>query len=356
MFLNPDHTAYYRAFVAKDSSFEGVFYAGITTTEIFCRPTCTARKAKPENCEFFKTAQEALLAGYRPCKRCRPLSYPGKSSDLISTLVAAVEAEPEKRWKDADFRALSVDPSTVRRQFKKRFGMTFVAYARARRMGLALKEIRNGSSVINAQLDVGYESDSGFRDAFSRIMGASPSTKPDNVLKAEWLDTPLGPMIAIADDLALHLLEFTDRRGLEREIERLRTRRNAAIVPGATVIMRSIEDELAAYFAGTLRAFKTPLAFTGSDFQITVWNTLQTIPYGELRTYSDIAQLVGKPGSPRAAGRATGSNQLAIIVPCHRVITVTGQLAGYSGGLARKKWLIEHEQSCAVTQAHQTKE
>jgi AraC family transcriptional regulator, regulatory protein of adaptative response / methylated-DNA-[protein]-cysteine methyltransferase len=120
---------------------------------VFCRPTCPARKPKFENCEFFETAQQALLASFRPCKRCRPLSHPNQVSELVQTLVNAVEANPEKRWKDKDFEELSVDATTARRQFKKRFGMTFVEYARARRMGIAMKQIRSGEAVIDAEFD-----------------------------------------------------------------------------------------------------------------------------------------------------------------------------------------------------------
>jgi AraC family transcriptional regulator of adaptative response/methylated-DNA-[protein]-cysteine methyltransferase len=181
-----------------------------------------ARKPKFENCEFYETSQQALLASFRPCQRCRPLSHPNQVSELVQMLVEAVEENPEKRWKDKDFLELSVDASTARRQFKKRFGMTFVECARAIRMGLAMKQIRAGESVIDAQLSTGYESSSGFRDAFSRIMRATPSlVERSNILMASWLDTQLGPMVAIADEEALYLLEFVDRRGLEREVERL---------------------------------------------------------------------------------------------------------------------------------------
>ncbi|HEY9079307.1 trifunctional transcriptional activator/DNA repair protein Ada/methylated-DNA--[protein]-cysteine S-methyltransferase [Magnetovibrio sp.] len=343
MISDQERREYYRAFSHKNAAYEGVFYAGIKTTGIFCRPTCPARKAKLDNCEFFKSAQEALLAGYRQCKRCQPLSHPGEASELIKRLVDAVEAEPDKRWKDADFRALSVDASTVRRQFKKRFGMTFVAYARARRMGLALQNIRNGSSVIEAQLDVGYESDSGFRDAFSRIMGAAPSAGTHRALKAEWLDTPLGPMIAMCDDAALYLLEFVDRRGLEREIERLRKSQSAAIVPGRTAITDTLDAELKDYFSGTLSTFTIPLADIGSAFQKSVWAELKRIPYGTTWSYTDLAQSLGRPTAARAVAAANGRNQIAIVIPCHRVVNMDGQLGGYSGGIARKKWLIEHE-------------
>ena len=337
---------YYQALLKKNKAYEGVFFVGVKTTGVFCRPTCSARKPKFENCEFFKTAEEALLASYRPCKRCKPLSHPSQVSELIQVLVKAVEDNPEKRWKDLDFQKLSIDASTARRQFKKRFGMTFVAYARARRMGIAMKQIREGESVIEAQLATGYESSSGFRDAFSRIMGAPPSKILQNkILKASWIDTPLGPMIAIGDEVALYLLEFVDRRGLEREIERLRHKTKAAIIPGTTDPINTIGKELSHYFAGTLKEFKTPLYFLGSPFQKEVWEELQKIPRGETRSYLDVAKAVGRPLSFRAVAQANGANQLAIIIPCHRVINANGDLGGYGGGLLRKKQLLDHEKT-----------
>lgn len=335
---------YYQALLDKNPEYEGIFYVGVKSTGVFCRPTCPARKPKFENCEFFETAQEALLASFRPCKRCRPLSHPHQVSELVATLVNAVEANPEKRWKERDFQELSVDASTARRQFKKRFGMTFVEYARARRMGIAMKQIREGDSVIDAQLDAGYESSSGFRDAFSRIMGAAPTRLGHRkILKASWLDTKLGPMIAIGDEEALYLLEFVDRRGLEREVERLRKRTKSAILPGITQPIRSIEKELSQYFEGNLKEFKTPLYLLGSPFQKRVWDELQKIPFGETRSYAELAATIGKPSAFRAVANANGVNQFAIVIPCHRVINSNGELGGYGGGLPRKKWLIAHE-------------
>jgi AraC family transcriptional regulator of adaptative response/methylated-DNA-[protein]-cysteine methyltransferase len=335
---------YYQALLEKNSEYEGIFYVGVKTTGVFCRPTCSARKPKFENCEFFETAEQALLASFRPCQRCRPLSHPNQVSELVQTLVNAVEANPEKRWKDSDFRALLVDASTARRQFKKRYGMTFVQYARARRMGLAMKQIREGESVIDTQLASGYESDSGFRDAFARIMGAVPSKIDENhVLKATWLDTRLGPMIAIADEHALLLLEFIDRRGLEREIERLRIKTKSAIIPARTASIDLIESELAQYFNGALTKFTTPINPIGSPFQKQVWQALQEIPYGETCSYLDLAKSINKPSAVRAIAQANGANQLAIIIPCHRVINSNGELGGYGGGLSRKQWLIQHE-------------
>lgn len=338
-----NHQKYYAALLVKDSSFDGVFFAGIRTTGIFCRPTCSARKPKAENCEFFKTAEQALLAGYRPCKRCTPLLLPNEPTGAVKQLIDAVENEPEKRWRDSDFNNLGLGSSTARRQFKLRFGLTFVAYARARRMGLALGAIKKGARIIDAQLDAGYQSGSGFRDAFTKTLGATPRAKTTVLLYAAWLDTPLGPMLAIADETALHLLEFTDRRGLEREIERLRIKRKAAIIPGETPITAIIKKELTEYFAGKLNSFKTPLALNGTPFQQSVWQVLLTIPYGTTRTYAAQANILNKPTAVRAVASANGCNQLAIIIPCHRVIGSDGKLTGYAGGLARKQWLLEHE-------------
>lgn len=336
---------FYQALLAKNVHYEGLFFVGVKTTGVFCRPTCPARKPKFINCEFYKTAQEALVAAYRPCLRCRPLSHPNQVSKLVGDLVNAIEANPEKRWKERDFKELSVDASTARRQFKKRFGMTFVEYARNRRMGIAMQQIRKGDSVINAQLSVGYESSSGFRDAFSKIMG-SALTKFDRhplILKASWLDTPLGPMLAVSDEAALYLLEFVDRRGLEREIERLRFKTKAAIIPGITPPIISIESELKSYFDGTLRQFKTPIHLLGSAFQKLVWEELSCIPYGQTRSYLDQAKAIGKKTSYRAVANANGANQIAIVIPCHRIINANGELGGYGGGVTRKKWLLDHE-------------
>lgn len=166
------------------------------------------------------------------------------------------------------------------------------------------------------------------------------------VLNASWLDTPLGPMIAIANDDALYLLEFIDRRGLEKEVERLQLRAKAAIIPGSTQPIVSIEKELAAYFNGTLKTFKTPLALLGSPFQKSVWDALSRIPYGETRSYLEQAASIDNPAACRAVANANGANQLAIVIPCHRIINSNGKLGGYGGGIARKQWLIHHEATC----------
>lgn len=159
-------------------------------------------------------------------------------------------------------------------------------------------------------------------------------TKP---LKASRLDTPLGQMLAIANEEALYLLEFVDCRNLERKIEKLR------YTQGSTQPIHAIEKELSLYFKGVLKEFKTPIFLFGTPFQNRVWAELKKIPIGETRSYSNLATAIGKPSAFRAAAQANSSNQLALIIPCHRVINASGTLGGYAGGISRKKWLLDHE-------------
>lgn len=339
---------YYQALLERNTEYDGIFFAGIKTTGVFCHATCPARKPKYEHCSFYETAEEALLSGFRPCKRCKPLSFPRSVPETVQKMVELVEAEPEKRWSDKDFTALGIHSATARRQFKKVYGMTFVQFARARRMGIAMKTIKNGEKVIDTQLDAGYESASGFHDAFTKIIGRKPIQSKDlKVLYADWIDTELGPMVSIADDEYLYLLEFVDRRGLEREIERLRNRLNAQIIPGKTIISEQIKEELQRYFTNELDEFKTPFILIGSDFQKSVWTQLLQIESGKTSSYKEMGIKLNRPNASRAIGNANGANQLAIIVPCHRVIQSNGTLGGYGGGLERKQWLLNHEKNNA---------
>src|ERR1700720_1828894 len=173
--LLPPTETMYRALVNRDPNFEGIFYIGVRTTGIFCRPTCSAKKPARENVAFFATSNDALESGYRPCLRCHPLDPDARPPKLIERLRAEVERAPSGRVTDKELGALSIEPSTARRQFKRHYGMTFQAYHRARRMGLALREVRKGGRVDEIQTESGFGSASGFRDAFSRIFGDSPT-------------------------------------------------------------------------------------------------------------------------------------------------------------------------------------
>lgn len=340
----PTPRTMYRALARRDAAYEGVFFTGVKTTGIFCRPTCRAKKPKPENVEFFPTTSEALHGGYRPCRLCRPMDTTKPVPPLVERLRRTVEESAEGRVSDKDLIAMGIEPSTARRQFQAYHGMTFHAYQRARRMGLALRDVKAGKAVIDVQLARGYESTSGFREAFTRIFGQPPrNARAGACLLAQRMQTPLGTMLALADEQGLRLLEFTDRRGLERELAGLRRRLQCAIVPGSNAVLAETQRQLTRYFAGDSLAFDLPLAPVGSDFQRRVWAELQRIPAGHTRSYKEMAVRVGLPNGHRAVARANGSNMLALVIPCHRVIRSDGDLCGYAGGVWRKQRLLEHE-------------
>jgi AraC family transcriptional regulator of adaptative response/methylated-DNA-[protein]-cysteine methyltransferase len=332
------------AFFARNASYDGVFFTGVATTGIFCRPVCPAKKPRLEHIEFFASPRDALFSGYRPCKRCRPMEPTGSPPSWLSGLLDELEEDPTRKWTDEDLRGRGLHPDRVRRWFQKHHGMTFHSYGRARRLGLALGKIREGSGVSTAAFGHGYESLSGFNEAFRQVLGSAPrDVRAEIVLTVGRVLTPLGPMIAGATESALYVLEFADRRMLEAQIDRLRARLRCVLVPGSNEILEQIGAELQDYFDGHLREFRTPLASPGTVFQQAVWRELRLILYGETRSYADVARAIGRPTAVRAVARANGDNRLAILVPCHRVIGSNGRLTGYGGGLWRKKRLLELE-------------
>lgn len=222
--------------------------------------------------------------------------------------------------------------------------MTFQSYSRARRLGAALGRVKNGSAVGRTAYEVGYESLSGFQEAFRRYFGDPPTNFERATLAyVDRVVTPLGPMLVAATDEALCLLKFVDRRMLPRQVERIRGRMGVVFTPGRNEVIAHAEREIEAYFQGRLEWFTVPIEMSGSDFQRAVWNELLAIPTGETRSYADIAAAVGRPTAVRAVGTANGANALAIVIPCHRVIGADGRLAGYGGGLWRKQRLLDLE-------------
>lgn len=345
----------YQALVDKDDSWVGVFLACVRTTGIFCLPTCRAKKPRPENVEFVATAAEALRAGFRPCKVCKPTEPDGDDPGWLRGLVELVEASEGERMTDANLRALDLDPATVRRWFQRKHGVTFQGWQRAWRVGAALGELQRGVQAVEAGEALGFASASGFRDAFERVFGVPPSqSNTVTRLVARPLATPLGPMIAAASDEGLALLEYTDRRGLETQLDVVRRRfgarrgERAVVVPGDNAHLARTERELAAYFRNELTEFSLPLDMPGSEFQSAVWAGLRTIPFGTTWSYADLARSIGRPSAVRAVGRANGENRIAIVVPCHRVIGADGSPTGYAGGVWRKLRLLELERGALV--------
>jgi len=333
-----------RAYLSRDSAYNGLFFLGVRTTGIFCRPTCPARKPLPKNVEYFATAREALVAGFRPCKRCRPMQLDDQP-EWARLLIEEVERDPSVRIRESDLSARGVDPATVRRYFQGHYGMTFQAYTRARRLAGAFLQIREGKSLDVAVFESGYDSHSGFRDAFVKTFGDTPSKSRDrDCLVTMRIKSPLGPLVAAATAEGICLLEFSDRRMLETQLGILRKHFRVPLVPGTNEPLRHLERELEAYFAGALRDFTAPLVFPGTSFQRSVWEELLRIPYGETRSYEALARTLGLPGGQRPVGRANGQNRISIVIPCHRVIRKDGHLGGYGGGLRRKQFLLDLEE------------
>jgi len=310
-----------RAYQHSDASYDGVFFLGVRTTGIFCRPSCPAKKPKPENVEFFAMPKQALFAGYRPCLRCRPLEG-DDAPRWLSRLLQRVERRPNARIRERDLLAMGFEPARVRRYFSTRYGHTFQAYCRARRLAQAFERIRHGGSLDDAVFETGDES---------------------HCIRLAWFDTPMGPMVAGASDDGICLLDFTDRRVLEHQFALLKRRFQASLAPGRHPHLTMLRRELGEYFAGKRKDFDVPIDMRGTPFEMRVWQELQRIPYGKTRSYAEMAQRIGSPAAVRAMGRANGLNPVSVIVPCHRVVGKNGDLVGYGGGLWRKRRLLHFE-------------
>lgn len=341
----PSHEEMSRAFYERDASYDGLFVAGVRTTGIFCSPSCPARKPDPRNVTFYPTAGEALFAGYRPCLRCKPMERADSLPDWAVTLLHAVEEHPERPIRARELMEMGLDPGRVRRLFRRRFGMSFAAYCRARRLGQAFERIRRGAGLDDAVADHGFASHSGMREAFARLFGTTPGrAREAEAIRLGWIETPLGPMIAGATDAGLCLLEFTDRRMLETQVATVTRRLGMAAYPAADDgHLAALRDQLDEYWSGERREFDLPLVTPGTAFQQRVWDALRRIPYGETRSYGELATTLGKPGAMRAVGLANGQNRIAIVIPCHRVVRGDGTIGGYGGGLWRKHRLLALE-------------
>jgi AraC family transcriptional regulator of adaptative response/methylated-DNA-[protein]-cysteine methyltransferase len=332
------------AMQSSDSAYEGVFFTSVRTTGIFCRPTCPARKPKPENVVFHASADAALADGFRPCKRCHPLSLPREAPEWVALLLDALRRQPDHRWGDPELQALGLDPVRVRRWFKEHHGQSFQRWWRAHRLGSALGALPQTSSVDAGGFDHGFDSVSGFRAAFGRQFATTPGrAKHALALRYASIETPLGPMLAAAEDRGLVLLEFLDRPALVKELEELRDRHDYLAAPGEHPHFGALREQLKAFFAGARREFDVPLHLPGTAFEQSVWAALRSIPSGETRSYGELAAALGQPGAARAVGAANGRNRVAILVPCHRVVGQDGRLTGYGGGLRRKQKLLELE-------------
>ena len=337
---------YYHALLARATDHVGVFFVCVKTTGVFCIATCRARKPKRENVLFYTTFKEALDAGYRPCKVCKPTENAHSTPADVAEAIAWVRQSPKERISDSRLRQRGLSPERIRRWFQQHHGMSFQAFQRSLRINTALEELRAGHSATVVALNSGYDSLSGFGYICKKLTGNSPTTVVQTILIHRFT-TPLGPMFVCANQHGVCLLEFVDRRMLETELKDLQRLLQARIIAGENRHTRQAEREIDEYFAGRRRNFELTLDTPGTEFQRSVWRLLQTIPYGSTTSYTEQADMLGRMQALRAVVDAIGANRVAIVVPCHRVIGDDGALIGYGGGLARKRWLLEYEKQHA---------
>lgn len=350
----PSFDEMYSALCARDSHYEGVFVVGVKSTGIFCRPTCPARKPKPANVIFYPHAGDAIEAGFRACKRCRPLQTAEQTPPWVEELIIDIERDPSFRWTDERLKQRGIHPARLRRWFNRHYGTTFQNYQRKRRLSLAAEQIQGGHSVTHAAFDNGYESLSGFREAFQKWFGEVPCSvkASDMPLTLNRISTPLGPMVVGAVDDSICLLEFADRIDLELQFKKLVALTQRKFVTGPHELFDTLGRQLNEYFSGDRTGFNIPVFHPGSPFQQAVWQALLSIPFGQTRSYQQIANQVQRPGGQRAVGRANGSNRIAILIPCHRVVRSDGNPGGYAGELWRKQRLLDLERRNQASAFH----
>ncbi len=342
--MNLTFNEMYDAIGKRQSLYEGMFVTAVKSTKIFCRPSCRARKPLAKNVIFYRNAEEALKHGYRPCKVCRPMESESKTPEYIHNLIQDLQTNPYEKIKDWDLKQRGLEPSHIRRWFKRHHNMTFQTYQRLIRINSGYHQIKLGKSIIDSAFISGYESLSGFNDGFKAIFNNSPTkSKNKSVIYLDRFSTKLGAMFAAATDKGLCLLEFTDRKMIESEFKDLQIRLDAVIIPGTNSFINLAKKEFQEYLDGNRKQFSVPIDAPGTEFQKKVWKILMKIPYGKTCTYLDQAKKLGNSKAVRAVANANGMNRIAVIIPCHRVIGSDGSLTGYGGGIPRKKWILDLE-------------
>ncbi len=328
----------------RDRSFDGRFVTGVLTTCIYCRPSCAARHPSRENVRFFASGAEARAAGLRPCKRCLP-------DDVARDEAAVLAAIDEiKQGVDGTDGTPSLDelaqltgysPSHFQRVFKRATGLSPAAYARALRAERVRDALSGGTSVTEAIYEAGYSGPSRFYDDAKGRLGMAPSAWADGGrgVTIHWavVPTTIGPMLVAATDKGVCRLSFD-----EDEAELRRRFPNADLVQGGAEFEKLLAEVVASVESPGDFAH-IPLDVKGTAFQEACWKALREIPPGETRSYADIAAAAGNPRAVRAAGSANARNNVAVLIPCHRVIRSDGDLGGYAYGLDIKRELLKRE-------------
>ncbi len=320
----------------------GFFYA-VATTGVFCRPDCKSRRPLRANVRFFKTADEAQAAGFRPCKRCRPTTAWGRPLDEIR---AHIEANLDRPVPLAELgRLVNLSPFTVQRLFKQGLGVSPLQYQRALRAGSLRSALKQGDTVTDAIYAAGYGSSSRAYEGAQLGMTPARFAHGGKGEKISWTTarTPFGWMVVGATErglcwLALGSTPAEAEASLRQEFPEASLRRDPSLSRLVDSALESVREG-----ADLGRDKANSLDLRGTVFQLRVWQALRQIPRGETRTYSQLARDMGMPNSTRAVARACATNRVAVVVPCHRVVGVSGSLTGYRWGVERKKALLEAE-------------
>ena len=335
-----DPEAAWAAFERRDRSWDGRVIGAVTTTGIYCKPSCPARRPKREHVTFYASPEEARAAGYRACLRCRPDEV-ARDEAAVGQAVKLIEAAEEPPRLDELARAVGYAPHHFQRLFTRSLGISPAAYARAIRAKRAERHLAANDRVTDSIYDSGYSSPSGFYADAKERLGMTPSAWRDGgageTIRWTMFDSPLGPMFLAATSKGICRLTFDDSE------ESLRRRfPKATIVADCEGLRETAEAALAA-IERPAEARELPIDVRGTAFQEKVWSELRRIPLGQTRSYAEIAAAIGQPGAVRAVGTANGDNPVAVLVPCHRVIRSDGSLGGYAGGLDRKRLLLDAE-------------
>ena len=331
------------AFSARNRAFDGMFVGAVKTTGIYCKPSCPARHPLPQNVEYFADGDGARAAGYRACLRCKPDEV-GRDREAVEKALRLIEAAEEPPALDDLAAAVGYAPHHFHRLFKRDTGVTPAAYARGLRAKRAETALNGNGSVTDAIYEAGYSGPSRFYADSKGRLGMTPSAWKNGgagvTIRWTVADTSLGKMLLAATDKGICRLSFDeDEHELHRRFPR-------ATIEAGNAAMANLVASAVMAVNNPAHMPALPLDVAGTVFQQAVWQQLMAIPPGETRSYAQIAAAVGKPGAVRATGSANGANNVAVLIPCHRVIRSDGSPGGYAYGLERKLELLRRE-GCA---------
>lgn len=335
-----DSEAAWAAFERRDRQWDGRLVGAVTTTGIYCKPSCPARRPKREHVRFYSDAAEARDAGFRACLRCKPDEV-GRDRIAVAEALALIERAEAPPVLEELAAAVGYAPHHFHRLFKRATGVTPAAYARGLRARRAERALTEERTVTDAIYEAGYQAPSRFYDDAGERLGMTPSAwkRGGAGVTIRWTvaDTSLGPLLVAATDRGLCRIAF-DETGLD-----LATRFPAAEIVEGGDALADLAAQVVASVETPERDLDLPLDVQGTAFQEAVWAALRAIPPGETRTYSELAAAAGNPKAVRAAGTACGANHLCVVIPCHRAQRTDGSMGGYAYGIDRKLVLRRRE-------------